>query len=110
ADEADRVPDLDPGAPPITQPGDLWELGRHRLLCADATKPESLEQLMGGELAQMEFTDPPYNVPIDGHVSGLGSVTHAEFAMASGEMTEAEFIGFLTTTLGAMAAHSRDGA
>ena len=109
-DEADRVPEIHSTLPPITHPGDLWQLGRHRLLCADATLPESFERLMTGEEAEMVFTDPPYNVPIGGHVTGLGSVKHAEFAMASGEMTEAEFITFLEQVLGLMAAHSRDGA
>jgi DNA modification methylase len=109
-EEADRVPEIDPTLPATAKPGDLWQLGRHRLLCADATKPESFELLMSGELAEMVFTDPPYNVPIDGHVSGLGSVKHGDFAMASGEMTEPEFIAFLTTALEVLAAHSRDGA
>ena len=109
-DDADRLPEIDPGAPPITQFGDLWQLGRHRVLCADATKQDSFEQLMGGELAGMAFTDPPYNVPIDGHVCGHGTVKHADFAMASGEMSEVEFIAFLKSGLGSLAAHSRDGA
>jgi hypothetical protein len=109
-DEADWLPEDDPNVPPITQPGDLWQLGRHRLLCADATRPQSFERLMVGQLAEMVFADPPYNLPIDGHVSGLGSLKHAEFAMASGEMTETEFISFLEKALGSMAAHSRDGA
>lgn len=109
-EEANRVPDLDPAAASVTQPGDLWQLGRHRLLCDDATRRESIARLMDGELAQMVFTDPPYNVPIAGHVSGLGSVQHAEFAMASGEMTEAEYASFLTQVLGSLAAHSQQGA
>ena len=109
-DEADRVPEIDPTLPPTTKSGDLWQLGRHRLLCADATNPESFERLMAGQMAEMVFTDPPYNVPIAGHVSGLGSVKHGDFAMASGEMTEAEFIAFLTKSLRAMAANSKDGA
>src|SRR5262245_31864297 len=109
-DKTDRLPAIDASLPATTKPGDLWQLGGHRLLCADATKPESFERLMGGELAEMVFTDPPYNVRIDGHVSGLGSVKHASFAMASGEMTESEFIAFLTKTLGTMAANSKDGA
>jgi len=65
---------------------------------------------MDGEIARMVFTDPPYNVPIDGHVCGLGSVKHAEFAMASGEMSQDEFIAFLEATLGRMAEVSADGA
>ncbi|RJF88613.1 DNA methylase N-4 [Oleomonas cavernae] len=107
-DEADNLPPI--GGQPITQIGDLWLLGRHRLLCADATQATSYTRLMAGEQAQMVFTDPPYNVPIDGHVCGLGSVKHAEFAMASGEMSEAEFTAFLETVLGQLASHSADGA
>ena len=109
-DEADRVPDIDGSVQPVSAPGELWLLGRHRLLCADATKGESYGELMGDEKAQMVFTDPPYNVPIEGHVCGLGAVKHAEFAMASGEMSEAEFITFLEVVFGHMANVSTDGA
>lgn len=109
-DEADQLPETNETVPPTTMPGDLWLLGRHRLLCADATKAESFTRLMAGEQAQMAFTDPPYNVPIDGHVCGLGAVRHAEFAMAAGEMSEAEFTTFLETVLGQLASHSSDGA
>lgn len=109
-DDADRLPAVEDAMSSITRPGDLWLLGRHRLLCADATKADSYARLMEGETARMVFTDPPYNVPIDGHVCGLGSVKHAEFAMASGEMTDAEFIAFLQTVLGHMAGVSADGA
>ena len=109
-DDADRVPEIDADAPPITFPGDLWQLGKHRLLCGDATDPRSFEALLDGELAQMVFTDPPYNVPIDGNVCGLGRVRHKEFAMASGEMSEAEFSNFLEVVLQHLCTHSRDGA
>ena len=109
-DDADQLPGADPSVPPVTQLRDLWQLGQHRLLCADATQPASFQILMGGEQAEMVFTDPPYNVPIDGHVSGLGSTKHFAFAMASGEMSEAEFIAFLSKVLWLLAAHSRDGA
>ncbi|WP_022698176.1 site-specific DNA-methyltransferase [Euryhalocaulis caribicus] len=108
-DEADAAPEPDPG-PPVTDPGDLWLAGRHRLLCADATLGDSYARLMDGAKAQMVFTDPPYNVPIAGHVSGLGKRTHAEFAMASGEMTANEFSAFLKTVLAHLAAQSADGA
>lgn len=107
---ADRQPEIDPNRPVISRSGDIWTLGRHRLLCADATKPESFSSLMQGEKAQLVFTDPPYNVRIDGHVCGLGSVKHDEFAMASGEMSEAEFTAFLTTVLGNLASASANGA
>ncbi|MCP5365715.1 MAG: ParB N-terminal domain-containing protein [Hyphomicrobiales bacterium] len=109
-DNADQLPETDVSTPPVCCPGDLWLLGRHRLLCADATKAESYTRLMDVERAQMVFTDPPYNVPVDGHVCGLGSVRHNEFAMAAGEMSDAEFTAFLKTVLGHMTAHSSDGA
>lgn len=94
----------------VSRPGDLWELGGHRLFCGDARDPEAYRQLMKGERADLIFTDPPYNVPIDGHVSGLGKVKHREFAMASGEMSESEFVAFLSASLGAAATNARDGA
>ena len=67
-------------------------------------------RLLGSDQADLVFTDPPYNVPIDGHVSGNGKMTHREFAMASGEMSEREFQDFLEITLGAAVKASRDGA
>ena len=65
---------------------------------------------MDGQLAEMVFTDPPYNVPIDGHVGGLGSIKHREFAMASGEMTGPEFAAFLHSVFQNLAAFSADGS
>jgi hypothetical protein len=65
--------------------------------------------LLEGERAQMAFTDPPYNVKIEGHVSGLGSVKHREFAMTSGEMIEAECTGFFAVVFGCLAEVSVDG-
>ncbi|MEX1303684.1 MAG: DNA methyltransferase [Rhodovibrionaceae bacterium] len=108
-DAADTLPELLEGSA-ITAPGDLWLLGPHRLLCGDATRPESYRHLLAGEAAQMVFTDPPYNVPVDGHVCGLGKVKHADFAMASGEMSESEFVAFLQSVLQLLAQHSDDGA
>ena len=109
-DDADRVPEIDVSAEPISRRGELWLLGEHRLLCGDATDAESFEQLMGNERARMIFTDPPYNVPIDGHVSGFGSVRHAEFAMASGEMSRAPVHRFLETVMQNLADFSIDGS
>ena len=110
ADAADYVPAVDVSAPSVTQLGDLWAIGPHRLLCGDATKASSYAALLGPEKAQMVFTDPPYNVPVDGHVCGLGAVKHREFAMASGEMSRDQFTSFLTTVFGHLVAHSIDGA
>lgn len=99
-----------PSETAISRRGDLWRCGRHRVLCGDARSPEDYDRLLDGEAVDLVFTDPPYNVPIDGHVSGLGRVRHREFAFASGEMSEQAFIGFLTETLGAAADRCRDGA
>jgi len=105
----DQIPEPLTG-PPVSRTGDLWVLGAHRLLCGDAQSAAAYTKLLGGQSADMTFTDPPYNVRIDGHVSGLGRVRHSEFAMASGEMTEPDFTAFLATTLGLAAKASRDGA
>jgi DNA modification methylase len=72
--------------------------------------PMSFKQLLGPKKAQMVITDPPYNVPIDGHVCGLGSIKHREFPMAFGEMTDAQFIAFLNTVSGNLARVSADGS
>jgi hypothetical protein len=109
-DPADASTGLDPNAPTVSRLGDLWQIGTHRLLCADALDGASYARLLGGQKAQLVFVDPPYNVPIDGHVSGLGRARHAEFAMASGEMSEADFKAFLEKALKHHAAHSTDGA
>lgn len=105
---ADRVPAL--SGPAVSRAGDLWQLGRHRLLCGDARSSADVGRLVGGGTVDLIFTDPPYNVPIDGNVGGLGSIRHREFAFASGEMSQAEFTTFLTLTLGNAAASARDGA
>ena len=108
--EEDEVPEVKFDEPAISRPGDLWILGNHRLFCGDARNDDSYKVLLAGEQAQMVFTDPPYNVAIDGHVSGLGRVKHNEFAFASGEMSEAQFTSFLSTVFGHMAENSIDGS
>lgn len=90
--------------------GDVWQLGRHRLICGDALDNTVIDLLMDGELARMVFSDPPYNVPIDGHVGNSGKTQHREFAMASGEMSRPEFTAFLTTAFRSLADHSMDGS
>jgi DNA modification methylase len=95
---------------PVAKKGDVWLLGRHRLLCGDSQDPTAFEELLHGERADLVFTDPPYNVTIDRNVCGLGSVKHREFAFASGEMSRREFTDFLERTLGNAAAVMRDGA
>jgi hypothetical protein len=107
-DDLDEV--LPVKAEAVTRRGDLWQLGEHTLFCADARNPASCLELMGKERARVVFADPPYNVPIDGHVGGLGSIKPREFAMACGEMSEAQFTHFLTTIFLNIAGVSLNGA
>jgi DNA modification methylase len=93
--EADPVDDdlPDVKAEVTSRLGDVWRLGQHRLLVGDATSPEALTRLLAGEQVRVTFTDPPYNVPIEGHVTSAKG--HGEFVQASGEMSDAQFTAFL---------------
>lgn len=93
----------------ITRLGDLWRMGRHRLLCGDALDSTSWERLMQGEKASIGFSDPPYNLPVQGFISGLGRTQHREFGMASGEMDRDQFIEFLEQSFRLMSRHSVTG-
>ena len=95
ADEAEAIPE--PAMSPVSRAGDLWLLGKHRLLCGDSLQASSYEHLMNGVLAAAMLTDPPYNVKIAGNVSGLGKKQHGEFKMGCGELSKAEFHEFLHT-------------
>jgi DNA modification methylase len=108
-DPADQLQDP-AGEPPVTRPGDLWRAGRHLIRCGDALDPASYEALMQGVRADVVFTDPPYNLPIDGHVSGKGRVRYREFAMAAGEMTPDQFTQFLKKILRLLVRHSAPGS
>jgi DNA modification methylase len=105
----DHVPQY-PSGPVVTQAGDLWVLGTHRLLCADARDPAAYENLLEGAKAEFVFTDPPYNVAIDGNVCGLGRIRHRDFAMGCGEMSEVEFTTFLQTVFDRLAENTVDGS
>lgn len=107
-DEADQV--VSPAAHAVTRQNDCWQLGPHRLICGSALEPSTYEALLQGAVADAVWSDPPYNTPVAGHVSGLGRHTHREFAMASGEMSEQEFVVFLTAYLALAKQHSRPGA
>lgn len=109
-EEGETAPEPDPCGEPITGPGDVWELGPHRVMCGNARVEDDLRLLMGRDVADAVFTDPPYNVRIDGHVGGKGKTKHREFSEASGEMSKAEFRDFLETTLGNTSAFSRSGS
>jgi DNA modification methylase len=102
--------EADTNGPAVSQLGDVWQLGHHHVICGDSLDAATYDQLMQGKQADLVLCDPPYNVKIDGHVSGLGQHQHREFAMASGEMSESRFIAFLTRVFRLLAEHSRDGA
>jgi DNA modification methylase len=107
-DGEDELP-TEPSSP-VTQVGDLWIAGEHRIFCGDALKPGSYGSVLGGDRADMVFADPPYNVAIEGNVSGHGATKHDDFAMATGEMSPAEFAKFLQDAFSLVAQHSIDGA
>jgi DNA modification methylase len=110
-DAADHADEFAPAAgPAVSVPGDLWQLGEHRLYCGNALDEVAYTALMHGNVATAAFTDMPYNVKIDGHAGGKGRIKHREFAMASGEMSGKEFSEFLTTGLKAICAHTTPGA
>lgn len=90
--------------------GGLWLRESYRLLCGSALDPASYQRLLGGEPVRAVWSDPPYNVPVGGHVCGLGQVKHREFATASGEMSEREFTTFLSAYLILAKAHSLPGS
>lgn len=94
---------------PVTKPGDIYELNGHRLLCADSTDMHAVERLMGGQLAQMVFTDPPYNVKVK-DIGGLGKIKHEEFKMASGEMNKSRFTRFLEDIMMNLIKYSKTGS
>jgi DNA modification methylase len=106
-DPADEVPS--PAKTAISKIGDLWELGTHRVLCADGQSAEAVQCLMGAALATMVITDPPFNLPIK-QVQGRGRIKHANFAQGAGEMSRSEFIDFLRIALSLAAKHSVNGA
>jgi len=109
-EDHDDVAPAAPAGPAVSRQGDLWLLGDHRLYCGSALDETAYVTLMNGEQAAMVFTDPPYNVPIEGNVSGLGAVKHREFVMASGEMSEAEFTAFLSRVCAFLVRYSVDGS
>jgi DNA modification methylase len=106
---------MDNGVPstpavPVSQLGDLWCLDQHRLLCGDALDPRSYELVLAGRTIDCVFSDPPYNIKIEGVVSGMGKTKHRDFAMAVGEMSDEEFRAFLADYLRHCTEHASVGA
>ena len=105
----DTIPQALPGKL-VVKLGDTWILGAHRLHCGDARDSNAYKALLQGAKAEFIFADPPYNVPIAGNVSGLGRIRHRDFAMASGEMNQSEYIVFLQDVVRLLCAHTQDGS
>ena len=108
-DHADELP-IAPSGPAVSSVGDLFLLGSHRVYCGSALDDAAYSALMDQKSAAMVFSDPPFNVPIEGHVSGRGAVHHREFSMGVGEMNREEFTAFLTKAFSLLAANSADGS
>jgi DNA modification methylase len=105
----DNAGDATTGAA-VCESGQLWQLDDHRLYCGDATSGAAFDHLMEEQRADLVFVDPPYNVPVEGHVAGKGKIKHREFAQGVGELDRSGFIQFLSQACGLLAKHSRDGA
>jgi DNA modification methylase len=108
--DKDDAFDLSDAKEVVSRLGSLWQLGRHRVLCGNSTEKSSYSKLLGAKRAGVVFIDPPYNVAIEGNVSGKGSIRHRDFRMASGEMNEFQFISFLTTVLQMLVRYSVSGS
>ncbi len=108
ADAADQD-GVEPEPVTVSRIGDVWVIGRHRLLCGDAKSANSYVMLLGNETVHQIVSDLPYNVQIANNVSGLGKVKHREFVEASGEMSPEEFHQFLVTSITSMSAALRPG-
>src|SRR3984893_17679323 len=106
----DKIPAYEGDRAAVSRPGDLWILGRHRLICGGARDANAYSTLLGNESVNLIFTDPPYNVPIDGHVCGSGRIRHREFAMGVGELDKASFTRFLVDAFTPAVARCQDGA
>jgi len=86
--------------PTKTKSGEVWQLGNHRLLCGDATKKEDVKKLMGGEKAQIVFTDPPYNVNYESPAGGTyagGKYVHPK--IFNDNLSDEQYFAFLTNSL-----------
>jgi DNA modification methylase len=108
-DPADTLPE-NQTASPVTRAGDRYLLGDNAIICGNALDETLYRQLLGQERAAMTFADPPYNVPIEGNVGGLGAIKHGDFAMACGEMSKQQFTAFLSRLFSLLALSSLDGA
>lgn len=101
----DTLPEV--RAEPRAQRGDVWKLAEHIIGCGDARDPHFLARVMASLMADAAFLDVPYNVSIGSHATRSGQ--HDEFAMASGEMSDDEFVAFLRVSLSVARDVTRNG-
>lgn len=95
----------------ITTPGDIWEFeGGHRIICGDSTDRDTFAELLVNKRVNLVLQDPPFNIKIDGFVSGNGSVKHPDFAMATGEMSDSEYTEFLGKNFALCSEYATDNA
>jgi DNA modification methylase len=87
---------------PVSKPGDVWQLGRHRLMCGDSTNTDDILKLMGSKEADMIFTDPPYNVDYEGG-------TDEKLKIQNDHMEDEQFYQFLYDSYVAMFAALKEG-
>lgn len=99
----DEAPEVDEENEPITQYGDIWQLGKHRLMCGDSTDKASVEMLMNGEKADLLVTDPPYNVAYEGG-------TKDALTIQNDDMDDEQFLSFLQSAFSASDSVLKEGA
>jgi DNA modification methylase len=103
--EEDDVPEVDEEAEPITKPGDVWQLGRHRLICGDSTDSNTFDKIMCGEKAEIAFTSPPYNadhldVPNSkSRGGGTQKSTQKKYLADNDKRTDDEYFDFLRSNI-----------
>ena len=103
AEEDDYSDEDTENAPTRCNPGDIWILGNHRLMCGDSTKESDVAKLMNNEKADLLLTDPPYNVDYQGG-------TKDKMKIANDNMDDVEFVGFLTAAFNCAIQSMRPGA
>ena len=106
---ADDMPPVQPGAP-VTRLRDLWVLDEHRVLCGDACNSDHYQGLLGEVRPHAMFADAPYNIPVDGTISGAGRIKHREFVQGSGEMSAAEYAAFISRFVASATGYTADGS
>lgn len=107
--EQEAAEDLVAPSSPVSILGDLWQLDEHRVLCGDPTLEESYQLLLAGEQAHAVVADTPFNIPIEGFVSGLGKKKHKDFVAGVGEWSREQFLDFSIAFHDRCAAHLLDG-